>query len=344
MKPWIRVLAGLVLVCVTACSTSAQPAGQAGTTVVARVGDATITLADVDERALNQPTGNFSAMRLVDALYEARRATLEDMINGQLVQNEAKSQGLEVPALLEREVTAKVVPPTELDVAAWYKANQQRIQAGMTFEQVKDPIRNLLSQERTTTARQQYFAALRAKSPVSISLDPPRTKVDTANRPTRGPASAPIEIVEFSDFQCPFCQTAFPTVTQVLTTYGDRVRFTYRHYPLPNHPDARPAAEASACAAEQNKFWEYHDKLFTDRTLAAADLKRHATDLGLDAEKFNACVDSRKFQKDVDADVAAANSAGVNGTPAFFINGRPVSGAQPFEVFRRVIEEELARK
>ena len=131
----------------------------------------------------------------------------------------------------------------------------------------------------------------------------------------------------------------------MLETYGDRIRFVYRHYPLPNHPNAKPAAEASACAAEQDKFWPYHDRLFSAAgKLSAADLKRHAVDLGLDAATFNACVDSHKFAKDVEADLAAGNDVGVNGTPAFFINGRTLSGAQPFSVFKRVIDEELAKR
>jgi len=134
-------------------------------------------------------------------------------------------------------------------------------------------------------------------------------------------------------------------VTELLTTYGDRLRLVYRHYPLPNHPNARPAAEASACAHEQGKFWPYHDRLFTSPgKLSAADLKQHAAELGLDRAAFDACVDSRKYQKNVDTDMAAGAAAGVSGTPAFFINGRPLYGAMPVENFKQIIDEELARK
>jgi protein-disulfide isomerase len=283
-------------------------------------------------------------MRLADALYEARRAVIEEMISFRLVEAEAKALNVEMPALLDREISSKVVPPTDLDIAAWYKANPQRVQ-GASIEQVREPIRNLLRQERTDVIRQAYLAKLRAKAAVSVSLEAPRVRVEAAGRPTRGPASAPVEIIEFSDFQCPFCLSAFPTVKRVLSTYGDKIRFTYRHYPLPNHPNARPAAEAAACAAEQNRFWEYHDRLFENQgKLSAGDLKQHAVNLDLDSQAFNACVDGRKHQKDVENDIAAGNAVGVNGTPAFFINGRPLSGAQPFEVFKRVIDEELARK
>ncbi|MBM3770104.1 MAG: thioredoxin [Acidimicrobiia bacterium] len=344
---YARVSAGVIVMGISACSTSAQPARQpartpAPTEIVARYGDATLTLGEVDARALSQPTSNFGSMRLADALYEARRAAIDDIINIRLVEREAKAQGIEVAPLLEREITHKVVPPTELDVAAWYKANPQRVN-GAAIEQVRDPIRNLLMQERSQEARRVYLDSLRAKLSISVSLDPPRVQIDAAGRPTRGPNGAPIEIVEFSDFQCPFCLSAFPTVQKVLQIYGDKIRFTYRHYPLQNHPNARPAAEASACAAEQGKFWEYHDRLFTDQSkLSQGDLRQHAAALGLNAINFNDCLESKRFARQVDEDVDAGNKVGVNGTPAFFINGRILSGAQPFDAFKRIIDEELA--
>jgi protein-disulfide isomerase len=131
----------------------------------------------------------------------------------------------------------------------------------------------------------------------------------------------------------------------VFATYGDRIKLVYREYPLPNHQNARPASEAGQCANEQGQFWPYHDKLFANQLrLSAADLKQYAVDLGLDSAKFNACLDSHKYASVVDADIAAGNDAGVNGTPAFFINGRLISGAQPFEAFKKIIDEELDLK
>ena len=125
--------------------------------------------------------------------------------------------------------------------------------------------------------RTRYLESLKAKTPVRINLDPPRQRIANSDSPARGPANAPIEMIEFSDFQCPFCLRADPTVRQVMATYGDRIRLVYRHYPLPNHPNARPAAEASACAGEQGKFWAYHDRLFTNQSkLENTDLKEHA--------------------------------------------------------------------
>lgn len=333
------------LIAFAACSTAAQPIRQqTADDAVATVGGARITLGEVDARALTVPAANFGNLPLAQALYEARRAVLDEMIGNRLIDADAKVRGVDRDALVQQEITAKVTQPTDLDVADWYKANQARVQ-GATIEQVAAPIRSLLVQERTAAARRAYVDRLRASTAVAISLDPPRVAVSDGGRPSKGPTKAPVQIIEFSDFECPFCFRVNPTVAQVLGTYGDRIRLVYRHLPLPNHPNARPAAEAAACANEQGKFWEYHDRLFADQSkLAAADLKKHAADLGLDAGKFNACVETRRFQKDVDADMDAAQLLGVSGTPHFFINGRPLSGAQPLESFKEIIDEELARK
>jgi protein-disulfide isomerase len=337
--------AAVAVAFLTACSTAAQPARTPmPSDVVGTVSGSSITLADVDERAMQAPAGNFGSLTLMQALYEARRAALDDIIGNRLLDQEAKARGMDRATLTESEVASRMAAPTEADVSAWYQANSGRVQ-GASLEQVKEPIRDLLVKERAQTARQQYLDTLRAKTAITIALEPPRVKVAEGSGPVRGPANAPIAIVEFSDFECPYCLRAFPTVTELLKTYGDRIRLAYRHYPLPNHPNARPAAEASACAHEQGKFWQYHDRLFSSPgKLSMPDLKQHAAELGLNATDFNACVDARKYQKDVDTDIAAGEAAGVSGTPAFFINGRAVFGAMPIENFKQIIDEELARK
>jgi protein-disulfide isomerase len=345
--PFLRaaaIVASLMLL--PGCSSGlAQPARTQGPAdVVATVGSTSITLAQVDERAMQQPASNFAQMKLSQAVYEARRAALDDIVGDTLIAQEAKARGVDRGALVDQEITRKTSAVSDLDVAEWYQANQSRVQ-GATLDQVRAPIRELLTRERSHDARQRYINTLKSKTAVRLSLEPPRLTVATAGRPTRGPADAPIEMIEFSDFQCPFCLRANPIVDRVLQVYGNRIRFTYRHYPLGNHPNARPAAEAAQCANEQGKFWEYHDRLFaTASHLTDADLKADAAALGLDTAKFNACVDSHKYKADVDADIQAGDEAGVDGTPAFFINGRMISGAQPFEVFKRIIDEELAGK
>ena len=338
-------VATLCLFALSACSSAAQGTkSQAPTDVVASVGSTTITLAEVDEIALRQSSSQFGSARLGQALYLARRAALEDLVGNRLLDLEAKARGIERAALVEREITSTVTAPTEAEIVAWYQANPAQVQKA-TLEQVRAPIRSLLLKERTSVARNRFLEGLKGKTRVLLSLEAPRQEIRAAGRPAKGPAGAPIEIVEFSDFQCPFCRRSRPTVEQVLKTYGDKIHLVYRHYPLSNHPNARPAAEAASCAAEQGKFWQYHDQLFDNPTkLSDVDLKQHAVAVGLDRDQFGTCFDQKKYKKDVDADIAEADEAGVSGTPAFFINGRSLDGAQPFEAFKRIIDEELELK
>ncbi len=336
----------LPLLFLVACSTAAQQPNhfQGPADVVATVGNTSITLAEVDQKAMQQPANDFGTTKLVLAVYEARRSAIEEIAGEKLIDMEAKARGIATTALIDQEITSKVQAVTDAEVAAWYDANKSRVQ-GASLEQVRVPIRNLLTQQRTSRVYDAFVDQLKAKTPVRITLEPPRQKIATADSPSQGPANAPVEMVEFSDFQCPYCYRAHPTVKQVLQTYGDKVRFVYRNYPLPSHPNARPAAEAAQCANEQGKFWPYHDRLFADQTkLGPADLKASAVALGLDAAKFDACFDSHKYQARVDADLKAGNEAGVDGTPAFFINGRMLSGAQPYDEFKKIIDEELAAR
>jgi protein-disulfide isomerase len=340
-----KLLFCVALGVLTACSSSAQQARRPSQNeVVATVGNKSITLAEVDDKALEAPTSNFSG-KLSQALYDARLFALDEMIASMLMDEAARADGIDRATLVEKEITSKVRNVTDSDIAAWYQTNQARVQ-GRALAEVRQPIRTFLTQERMQEARTKYINELRSKTTVRLMLEPPRQKVATAaNSPTRGPANAPVQIIEFSDFQCPFCYRVGPALQQVFDKYGDRIHLVYREYPLPNHPHARGASEAGLCANEQGKFWPFHDRLFANQQkLSASDLKQHAADLGLDTRKFNACVDSHKFADQVETDISAGNDAGVNGTPAFFINGRALSGAQPFEEFKRIIDDELAKK
>src|SRR4051812_34965656 len=328
------VAAAGLIVLTTACSTNAQQTKQPSSSdVVAMVGSSPVTLAEVDARALQEPVTSFGSAKLIQALYMARRATIEEIVANRLLDAEAKARGIDRAALVEREIASKAPAPTDADIQAWYQANPARVN-GATLDRVRDPIRSLLAEERMETARASYVESLKTKTNITILLEPPRFDVSDGGRPVRGAAQAPIEMIEFSDFQCPFCQRANPTVEQVLKTYGDKIKFVYRHFPLPNHPAARPAAEAAACAQAQGKFWEYHDRLFANPTkLADADLKAHAAAIGLDTSTFNTCFDNHQQKPGVDKDIADAEAVGVTGTPAFFVNGRSIEGAQPFDAF-----------
>ena len=176
--------------------------------------------------------------------------------------------------------------------------------------------------------------------------DPSRTHtIRTAGAQSKGPQTAPVTIVEFSDFQCPFCARVEPTLKQIQDTYKDNVRIVWKHLPLQIHKDALGAALAAEVAGKQGKFWEFHDRLFADQTkLSPEDLKQHAKDLRLDMNRFETDLLNGEAKKKIDGDMAEAQTLGINGTPGIFINGRFVQGAQPFEVFAKIIDEELTKR
>ena len=182
-----------------------------------------------------------------------------------------------------------------------------------------------------------------AASSAAASVAP--VSLSTSGHPSRGSATAPVTIVEFSDYQCPFCARVTPVMQQIETAYAGKVRRVFRQFPLiAIHKDAKKAAEASLCAAESGRFWELHDAMFEQPpALDVASLKKKAQAVGIDAVTFNACLDSGKYSAQVEKDLSEGIRAGVNATPAIYINGRPMPGARPFEEFARVIDEELAK-
>src|SRR3989344_1088154 len=172
-----------------------------------------------------------------------------------------------------------------------------------------------------------------------------RSSLATDDDPSVGPAGAAVVIVEFSDFQCPYCSQDYPVVKQLIRDYGDRVRFIYRDFPLVDTPPrALPAALAANCAFEQGKFWEMHDKIFENQAaLEEADLKRYAIQIGLNSVAFGGCLSSGKYVKEIEDDYNAGIEAGVEATPTFFVNGTLVRGAVPYEALQQLIVAELNR-
>ena len=183
---------------------------------------------------------------------------------------------------------------------------------------------------------------LRADAQVEILLVAPRVPVPQTG-PSRGPAGAPVTIVEFSDFQCPYCRQQAGTLTRVLQAYPKEVRLVFLDFPLSAHPDARNAAQAAACAGEQGQFWAMHDLLFKHQeALSPEDLQRYAGEIGINREKFDACVKSGHQGQAIEASVRTGEKLGVDGTPALFVNGLPLSGAVPYDQLKQIIDQELA--
>src|SRR5262245_12542450 len=264
--------------------------------------------------------------------------TLPSVVQQRLLDAEAAATGKTADQLLADLKPAAV---TDADVDAFYEQNEAQIPRPK--DQVAGQIKAYLEQQGQGKAREAYFASLQQKYPVDIKLEPTRVAVDAIG-PSRGPVNAPVTIVEFSDFQCPFCGRLKPTMDQVLAKYGDKVHLVFRQYPLPFHQNAQKAAEAALCAADQGKFWELHDAMFgNQQALAVADLKAKAKELGMNADTFGQCVDSGAKASLVLADVNAGSAVGVNGTPAMFVNGRFINGAVPLEDITKVIDDELRR-
>ena len=305
--------------------------------VLATVDGYEITRQEVEEIAPDQ------FIQANQQLHDLIERALEQAIDKRLVDIEAEKEGLDVDGLMVREVVSKLpeVSPAEIDSV--YNLYREQLNDA-PLDSVAPQIRAFLSRQQRSLAMQVYLAQLRAVHDVRNLLEPARIEVEAIG-PSKGSADAPITLVEFSDFECPFCVRVLPTLDQVQEKYGDQVRIVYRQFPLNAiHPNAQLSAEASLCADAQGKFWEMHDAIFEARGKADAEgLKAMAVDLGMDPEVFNGCLDSREFRGQVEADLEAGRQAGVTGTPALFINGRFLSGAQPFNVVSKVIDDELTR-
>jgi predicted DsbA family dithiol-disulfide isomerase len=275
--------------------------------------------------------------------YEIKKKALDTLIDQKLLEAAAKKKGLTTDQLLNQEVNSKVADPSDDEVAGYYFGLRDRIKS--PFESVKAALRANLKDSKIREAREVYLKSLRATSNLAIMISPPRVQVAFDPARMRGNPTAPITIVEFSDYQCPYCHAVEPTVKQVLAKYGDKVLLSYRDFPLTAiHDHAEIAAEASRCALEQGKFWEYHDVLFTASNLDKDALIGYARDLKLDDKQFASCLTSEKYKADIAKDVEDGRKVGISGTPGFFINGIEISGSQPQDAFSRIIDDELARK
>jgi protein-disulfide isomerase len=275
--------------------------------------------------------------------FDALNAQLQNLVRERLLAAEAEEAGQSVDDYRAAELESRIAEVTDADVEAFFNENKARI-GNRTLEQISGQIRQYLENQRRAEAENAFYGELESKYDVAYLLEPPRAEVEAVG-PAKGPENAPVTIVEFSDFECPFCSRVLPTLEQVEANYGDKVRIVFRQFPLNIHPNAQKAAEASLCAEDQGKFWEMHDHMFANqRQLSVDNLKAAAGELGLDVDTFAQCLDSGEHAGVVEADMKAGVEAGVSGTPAMFINGQLVSGAVPYEQVAEVIDAELKRK
>jgi protein-disulfide isomerase len=276
--------------------------------------------------------------------YQVYEKTLQRIVEEKLLNAEAAKRGISSVQLLADEVEKDLKDPSDQEVNAFYEANKARI--NLPKEQVAPQIRQYLKQQSSAKARGDLIEKLKKANGVSYSIEPLRTNMESAGFPARGPAAAPVTIVEFSDFQCTYCKGVTATLMKVLQDFSADVRVVFRQFPLSEiHPAAQKAAEASLCAGDQGKFWEMHDLMFREQAnIGVADLKAKAARLSLNTATFDACLDSARHAEKILKDLQAGARVGVTGTPALFINGRFLSGARPYEEIAALVKDELQRR
>ncbi len=314
-----------------------KPASKPG--VLAKIGDEEIT----EEMLIGDEKVEFFDLKKRE--YELRMDRLNDLLVEKLIGSEAKKASLPLDEYIDKNIVGKKGTITDAEFKKF--VTEKRIpEEQLKNEKLKERIQDYLKEQKRQDLMMEYVSRLTKSSPVEVYFEKPRMQinVELGEAPVTGSESAPVTIVEFSDFECPFCSRAANTVTELKKKYGNKVRIAFKHFPLPMHRNARPASEASMCVNEQSsdKFWKFHDLAFKNQSsLQPADLEKYAKDAGADLAKFKACMESKKYAALVQADMDAGQKLGVRSTPTFFVNGQLVQGALPIETFSEMIDEEI---
>jgi protein-disulfide isomerase len=324
---FLRFISTAALLCLGTVGLSAQ----SDQTEVAEVGGVKITLGELEQE---------ESAKLLSAhyqYYQAQSKALEDLIDKKLLEQKAKSENLTVDQLIDRDIKSKVTDPTEDQMKVYYEG----LETDQPYEAVRDKILEKIRQLRTDKIRAAYVKTLREQVPVTVALAPPKAKVELAEAQISGPKTARVTLVEFADYECPYCQRVAQDVKKLKEEFGDRIAFSYKDFPLPNHTRAEKAAEAARCASKQDKFWEFHDELFHSRELDVDQLKAQARALQLNSVQFDKCLDSGEQAGAVAKDRKEGVRLGISGTPSFFVNGHYLSGALDYATLRQVVEQQL---
>lgn len=330
MKNRLLQMCSLGLVLTPLCLPAQQSADNVQ--VIAEVGGQKLTLGD-----LQQEQGG----KLLQARYQYymnERKALDQMIDDKLLEIEAKNRHLSVDELLKTVVYKDVKDPTEDQMQVYYEGMESNESYEAVREQILDHIREL----RHDKARSTFVKDLRNSARVQVLLEPPLIDVNVKNAYEQGPKTAPVTLVEFADYECPYCQKITPELQKLEKEYYGRVAVVYKDFPLPMHHSAQKAAEAARCAGEQGKFWEYHDVLFYSKQTQISDLKADARVLRLDGDRFDKCLDDGAEAANVKKDLEEAHQLGLTGTPSFFVNGHFFSGAADYAVLKEMVDMQLA--
>jgi len=333
----IRRITNILLLAVAATLCRAQTKPQAGAEgPIAIVADQAIYEQDL----LGAIGPNLLDLRKQE--YKLKSDALNQVIRKKLVEVEARKKGISSDELMKQEVDSKIPEPSDDEAKGYYLAVKS--QTTLPFEQIKSQVKQLLRGAEVEQAREKYADSLRDRTEVAILLHPPLVQVDYDPERLQGNPDAPITIVEFADFQCPFCSRVQPILNEVLAKYKGKVKLAYQDFPLSQiHQHAEAAAGASRCALAQGKYWQMHDAMFADQSkLDEAALVKTAASLGMDQKSFESCLQSGKYKQAVEQDVQAGSRAGVNATPTFFINGEFLSGIKSEADLVVVIDRELS--
>lgn len=311
---------------------SIPTSAQDRSSVVAEIGGRKVTAEELEEK---------EGSKLLQARYKyylAERDALEHFIEDQLLQMQAKKESVSVDELLKRHVSLKVQEPTEDQLRFYFEG----VQTDETYEVARPKIIETIHQLRTNKSREAYIATLRAEYSVVVELNQPTGHVEAGTDPRLGSDKAPVQLVEFADYECPYCQKVSGDLIRLKEQFGEQVSVVYKDFPLPMHPLAAKAAEAARCAGVQGKFWEFHDALFQTKKLQVSDLKQEAQALKLDTAAFDKCLDSGEQRAAVKSDTLEGQKLGLSGTPSFFVNGHFMSGAIGYAKLQETVLQELA--
>jgi protein-disulfide isomerase len=308
--------------------------GGAGNTVVAEIDGTPLTLAQFESK---RPSALFQAR---NSFAEAEKKAVEEYIEDFLLERQAQKEKITVAQLLELHVNSTIAKdPDDAVLRVYYEG----VDTNEPFEAVRDKILDHVRQRRLAKARAAYVQSLRSQAKISIEVEAPRIQISLTNTPVRGPVTAPVKLIEFADYECPYCQQIQPTLDRLESEFKGRLAFAYKDLPLPMHAHAEKAAEASQCAALQGKYWEYHDFLAKTRALEMPQLKAGAGQLGLETAAFDKCLDSGERADAIKSTQEEAQKLGLQGTPSFFLNGRFINGGMSYDQLRQMVEDELKR-
>ena len=306
--------------------------------VVATVNNIEITQKQVDDSVAAQ------IYPLQQQLYAIRKAALENLITTKILESEATARRLSIDDL-RKQLTLGEVNVTRAQVEEAYKQNASFF-ATMSPDEARERLRLDLENQARMKNYRAGLDALRTKWTVTMNMPPPVfvSELDDGVSPVKGATNPVVTIVEFSDFECPFCRQVQSVIKQIVERYGRQVRLVFKHMPLEGHRNSLPAARAAYCAAEQDRFWQFHDALFSAGNLSPPVFEQIATDLGLGLPKFQECVASERSRAAVVKDIEAARLLRIESTPSFVVNGKLVKGALSFAEFQKIIEQELSRR